>query len=396
MPRYLPAASAVGIAVLASLACSGGPSEELLAEFHAARDAALAPVGPAPKNWAPDAVLQLSPELIAELVEVGIGELEPSEWTLDAPGVTLTPKLELKEVDLTASKRCPSCFAADLVVKGPIRYDAGILGKGKVPTTVTATLDLELDVGSRSDGFPVRAKVSEVRKVRVEMDGLPSAVSDALEPRLTDLVHDQASGLDPFEIVRPGSGSLPLRALRVRPDGAAVVVEMLTEAGTDATVVPGRRLGDWTLDVAEPALVRIIAREAFSAGPQDLGLIGELRGLEVAKGGDLALDVRVWRTEGSGWWRDLDVRADAVVKPRQLELKVTSAEVEASSPGAAFADPVTWLAESLVLDEVEDAAAFALPTVEQAKFGKQKATVRLEGLAPGRDSLRTYGSVTLE
>jgi hypothetical protein len=171
---------------------------------------------------------------------------------------------------------------------------------------------------------------------------------------------------------------------------------MLTEAGTTASVVPGRQLGDWTLDIAEPALVRIIAREAFAAGPQDLGLIGELRGLSVADGGSLDLDVRIWRTEGNGWWRDLTVDVATTVRPKKLELKATRAEVVRSSPGAAFADPIAWLAESLVLSELEEAAAFAVPTVEDAKLGKAKATVRLEGLAPGRDSLRTYGSVSIE
>jgi hypothetical protein len=390
-------AAALSALVLATLACGGGPSPDLLADYRAARDDALAPVGPAPKGWTPDAVLQLSPDLVERLVQAGVEQLEPAGWTIDAPGVTLTPKLALDTVELDASDRCPTCFAADLVVTGRIKYDAGILGKGRIPTTVTAALDLKLDVGSKSKGFPVTASVDGVRKVRVELEGLPKALSDAIEPRLTDVVHEQVTkGVDPFEIARPGGDALPLRALRIQPQGRGVLLEMLTEAGTTASVVPGRQLGDWTLDIAEPALVRIIAREAFAAGPQDLGLIGELRGLSVADGGSLDLDVRIWRTEGNGWWRDLTVDVATTVRPKKLELKATRAEVVRSSPGAAFADPIAWLAESLVLSELEEAAAFAVPTVEDAKLGKAKATVRLEGLAPGRDSLRTYGSVSIE
>ncbi len=381
--------------ILAALAC-GGNTDDVKAEFRAARDAAMAPVGPAPKGWAPDAVLQLSPDLVDRLVASGIEQLEPSDWDIDAPGVKLTPKLSLTDVTLSASKTCDDCFAAKVEVTGPIRYDAGILGKGRIPTTITATLDVGLDVGKKSDGFPVMATIEEVRRVQIDLEGIPKVLTDKIEPKLTDLVHDEVKrSVDPFQLARPGSDALPLRALRVKPQGAGVLLEMLTEAGTDASVVPGRALGDWTLDVAEPSLVRIVARQAFAAGPQDLGLFGELKHLDVPRSGKLHLDVRVWRTEGNGWWRDLSVQADATMKGRSLELEATKAEVVASSPGAAFADPVAWLAESLVLSEIEEAAAFAVPAVERADVGQGKVVVKLEGLAPGSESLRSYGSVTL-
>lgn len=366
------------------------------AEFRQARDAALASPGPAPKGWAPDAVLQLSPDLVDRLIASGIEQLEPSDWDVDVPGVKLTPKLALTDVELSASTTCEDCFAAKVEVTGPIRYDAGILGKGRIPTTIQATLDVGLEVGKKSDGFPVIATIEKVRRVKIDLQGIPKALTDTIEPKLTDLVHDEVKrSVDPFQLARPGSGALPLRAMRVKPLGSGMLLEMLTEAGTDASVVPGRQLGDWTLDVAEPALVRLVARQAFEAGPQDHGLIGELKGLDVPKAGELDLDVRVWRTEGNGWWRDLSVQANAVVKGRSLELEATKAQVVASSPGAAFADPVAWLAESVVLSEIEEAAAFAVPTVEKADVGKQKVTVKLEGLAPGSDSLRSYGRVTL-
>ena len=98
---------------------------------------------------------------------------------------------------------------------------------------VSAAVEIEVRTERRDDGgFDVSADPVDVREVTLPALPLPQAVVDAAEARLEEMVRAELVDIDPIPVIAIGARELPmpLRGLRVAPEGRGLRIEILTGA----------------------------------------------------------------------------------------------------------------------------------------------------------------------
>lgn len=338
------------------LGACAGRIEALYAET---REAVLAPVPPAPPQWAPDAVLLLPDDLLEALVGQAL------EAVLDGvrnritvggvfAGASVVPKAALRKLEVSPGSACDACLTVRLRLKLSAEVVIGPVAMQPVQATADATVQLEV-VDEPAAGTTPRRLVARVRQVdRLDVggaDGVQLVLDGALERWVQDLLSNR---LPPIPLAEPGA--VPLRALRVRAVEGALVVEALTEGGAEATALrPAVPPGHWGVAVAQDALLALARRAAFEQGVLDLDVYLDPRGLTV-DGDRFALDLRVWRLAGRGWWRDYRVSGAVNTTGQRLRLEPDAVEEVDRSRWAGLADPLALLARSRILDAIAEGA----------------------------------------
>ncbi len=396
LARALGGVAAFGVACT----CQGDPA--LQAEFRAAKEAALADPGPAPVDWRPDAALHLSPALIDRLLEAGLEGAGPFAGKLELGADTsLRPELALEGVELDASQACEGCLKADVHLKGDLTWRAPLLGKGSVPLTVDATLDIALDTRERARRWVVTARTEKVRKVRLDLGGLPAALAKLAEEPVRKWAEDELRALEPTTITELKQADLPVRALRVAPEGSGGArVDVLTGAVEPGAVGLGLpKIHDgWQLDVAAQSLVWLARAESFRAGPQTpLEVVAVPEALTLKRDA-FTLDLRLWRTASPGWWRDYRATGSLAIRDGQAVLEPEQAEQLGASPGAGLADPLALLAEGLIVDTIEAAMRQRLPASGSATVEGWRAGVEATGVSGSADgeAIQIRGALALQ
>ncbi len=368
-----------------------GPST--LADYQAAREAALATPAPATEGWQPDAVLQISRPVVAHLIERGLAAHGHFDGPVETKAGTLTPDLTLDKVTVVPARACDDCLGVDLALSGTLSTE-GML-KITVPLTVSAHAEVSVEAVPDGDEWVVRADIAEVSDLRLTLGKrLPAAlqkvvdgpVSDAITRRLLDRT-------EPTEVTRFDDQALPALAVRVRTPDAALRVEVLTTALDPRPLpdlaVPGK---GWTLHVQQPSLLSIARRETFKQGVVTWQVVPEPTGLDIGQG-RFTLDLRLWMIQEPGWWRDYAVHGELVRKDGTFTLKATEVIERGASPGAAAADPLAELGRSTILTTITDSVAGSFADEVRAEGGALKLRVNVKEVVGEGELLRVKGDI---
>ncbi len=366
--------------LLLLLACS---NPELQADYDARKTAALASPGEPKSSWKAEGALRLSAELLEELMAASIKAESKAAEPIDLSGLgTLKPVLTLDSFKLVDGD-CKNCVGAQGTVSGnAVIKVAGI--KKKIPFTADFTLDMTFETESRKakSGDTLRhiiLKPSKVRKLKVELSGAAKALD--LEKPLKSYGEQVLERIDPVDLGDLGGPELHLRDVRVKEEGGVMRIELLTDAPENAPVKawPEVPQAGFQVVMSESALLAIARREAFTLGEVSpgTGIYAEPTSLDL-DGQGFEMGLRVWRLDGSDWWRDYTLSGDVSIVKEELLLKANSVEEGDKSKGAGIADPLALIGEAYIMRILQDSAQGALPGSEQFEVGSSTWKVVLE------------------
>jgi hypothetical protein len=282
-------------------------------------------------------------------------------------------------------------------LSGELVYKAGVLGNGSVPLKVEATADVALATERKARKFVVTAHTERVRKVSIELVGLPKGLASLAEEPVRKWADDELSKLEPSPLTELSGGELPIRELRVAPEATGLRIELLTGAVKPGTVALGapKSGSDWQLDVATQSLVWLARTASFEAGPQSsFEVVAVPEALSVTRDA-FTLDLRLWRTSGTGWWRDYRVTGKVRIEDGRAVLEPAKAEQRGASPGAGLADPLALLAEGVIVDTIATALEQSVPAGGSQTIDGVKADVTVERVHGSGDVISVAGELQL-
>lgn len=406
---------AVALAVASGLGgCSSRADDAALeALFQADRAAALADPGPVPADWQPDVVVHLSPLAVDRAVATQLGRLAPVERELVVAGATLRPRLRVDGAHVVGEGTCEGCLVARLELGGVVGYAVGPVG-GEAPVALVATLDVAVATDRVADRFVVTAQPVDVRRVALGPTGLPlpAKLVAAAEEQLRLYVLAEVQQMPPRTLLAFDAADVPLRALRVEPEGQGLAVVALSAAPSPGVVRARTRpfATDWSADVSLDSVVALARREAFARGPLGYDVVAVPASFALADDGAFTADVRLWRTASPWWWRDLRVSGAVSIAPDGGEgdgdgegpsIAVVPIEVTeiGRSARAVAADPLAALAQAPLRATIGRALERTLPaTIEAggAGAGGARARVTLDSVSGGARRVTVAGGLALQ
>ena len=372
-------------------------------EFEAARSAAVADPGPAPEGWAPDGALHMSPALIDDLMKVGLetwGTLAGVSTARGPLGVRgeVQYDMEVRRVDIAGTDRCERCMTVSVRVGGDVDYRFGPV-RGASPVTVDVALLTRLDVDSRRDqSFVVTLVTQEVDDVTVNVRNLGGGIGSTVNSELSEWGQQTLLGqMQPIELGTFGGEEFPLRALTVEAtqDGGASL-HFLTRSPTPAPVgrvVPKLRSG-WQLDVSQQSLLGLAAKTSLEMGAVSHGVHVQPTGLRM-RTGSFEMDLRLWKPEGRGWWRDYTVQGDIDLTDGALALSAKTVEETGQSEGALLADPLAAVGESVILSSIRDGVNQSLPLAHNTTASDFDVGLSVRSLTASSDTLIVKGDLSV-
>jgi len=384
------------ILLSALLGCA--PDAALRAEYDRQQAAALAAPPLLRAEFVPDAVLTLSAPLVQRIVQGALVDAAPITGDIAVGGgVVLTPKLRAVSATLKPSRACETCIAAVIALKGPLKFQGGILGRGQVPVRATARVDVAVAAVDRPQQWSITAQVRRVRDVELELSGVPDLVGQLAAEPVRAWAEQTLTAQAPARLASIRRDAVPVRALTVRPRGAAVQIALKTEATEPGRIAQANAKldTDWRLEVSTQSLVSLGRTAAFRSGPQTaLQVVGTPESLSVRRGG-FTLGVRVWRLGGGGWWRDLDVEGTLGIADGYAQLTPTDAAQRDASPGAS--GPLAALTETFLPSAVAALLAQSAPASGSTTVGGTAVDVDVTRMlgAPAGDALQLSGTLTL-
>ncbi|MCB9762900.1 MAG: hypothetical protein H6739_24075 [Alphaproteobacteria bacterium] len=379
-------------ALLALSACT----EDVTALYNTHRDYALEGAGAVPRSWKPEVSLSLSPALVSAMLETGLNqaahEVEPVEVGRVA---TVTPTATVQRIELVEDADCDDCITFRARLKGDARIKAGSL---KQTLPFTAKIRASLRFETRADGSSrwIEARATAVDRVELEI-GEGNTLRVDLDQALEKWGEQLIAEVPPYAVAELGGDDLVVRDLRLLPQGQGLRIEVLTNAAHGGALKKTSDLPDsgWQALIAEPTLLDFARREAFNRGEIAMGVHAEPTALDV-DGDRFTLDLRLWRLEGNGWWRDYRIEGALAVQGKLVTFKPEAVGEIDKSDGAELADPLAALGQSLILDAIQDAAAQAVPAAERSRVdGLELAVVVREAKGQG-DALLLAGDATLQ
>lgn len=345
-----------------------------IAPMYAAEKAlALADPPPLTERWRPDLQIAIgeAPLERAALAAIDAG-LESLDLVLQATvlggEVSIRPSARVKSVDLRVLPDCEGCLSARAELTGQLKWALGPLN-GTLPFAAGLGGQPRIQLARHDAGWSVSMRLQSLDRVSVQVASLREL---DVGPLLQGWVKRGLEKAPPIALGDIGAEGLPLRAMRLGGGPGALQLEALTDVPSPGAlpVSHGAPEGeaDWEVRVAEQTVLSMARREAFKAGPQQLGLAVDPRALRFS-GGDFDLDLRLWHLSGLGWWRDYTIHGELVMRGEDLVLRGTGADEGEHSPGAALANPLVALADGLLLDTVTKQLEQTLPTSQKADAG---------------------------
>lgn len=378
--------------MLVLLAITGCAS--VLPEFEAAKSRALAEPGPTPSQWQPDAVLHMSGHAVNAIVRDAIQDYGTFSARIDLAALALVPNLDLTEMSVSASEGdCDDCLGVAIKLDGTLGLETPI---GKTSTTLAATgsMDVRFPIDEAEDGtWTVNVQPTRFRFLDVTVGPLTAGVGGLGETVQGWIDRNLIASVPPQPMMALAPEALAVKALRIVPDQGSVQFHLLTRAtdrGAVAMDGPVPEVG-WRMDLSQRSLVALARTEAFKADPMTRGIVA-VPNLFSMDSDSFVLGLRLWRTEGRGWWRDYEVQGTVRVEEAEIRLKATEVDQVAKSPGAATADPLVALARGLILKFIEDAFETTLPAVQ----GQDDMVAVIDSIEARNGALRTFGSLSVE
>lgn len=358
-----------------------------LPEYERAKTAALAPAPPLADDWKPDAAILLSRQALDHLTASMLAQHGGFDTPLSLDGVgRVVPALTVTHAKFSPSKACAGCMAVDLSVDGRVQTEGLI--KLDAPVALSIGLDVEVESRLVGEDHVVSLKPRDVRTVEIGRTGLPSALAGALKGPL----HEQArrsllKGERTVIIARISSSELPLRGIRVESEGQAVKIALRTHALATAdlelgTVTP--RSG-WLFAITQESLGALARAEAMRQGPMSYDVAPEPTAFRV-EGTRFELDLRLWKTTGSGWWRDYTVSGSLGVADGEVVVTPGDVDQKAASDGAAAADPLAYLGSSVIISTLRESLQVTAPALHRADVGDRAMDVSISSVR-GKDGV---------
>lgn len=381
------------VPLLALASCAKG----VVDEFEARRAAALAPITEVPAIWSPDAALTLREGLVREAIEAGLARSGALDRKIEIAGsrTFVHPKLEVRALRLAPAPRCDTCLRVDADLDGELGWQIAN-STGAAPLKASLTFDVEAGASRDGDALVVALRPRDVSRADLEVGGRTyQTVQKIAEGALNRWIRDEAlAQVPPIALTRIPAAELPLRAARARPAQGGVVVELLSQAPGTVAVTPAPLADgeDWSLALDPAVLVHAARVASFEHGPVSHGVVVEPTALRLGDA-DFVLGMRLWRTTGRGWWRDLSVTGTVERTKRGFALRATEAVEVGRSKGARIVDPLAALAEGAILKAVERAVSTTLPGGTTQTIGDVPVAIVV---ARSASTPRTVGGVTTE
>ncbi|MEN0065758.1 MAG: hypothetical protein AAGA48_26705 [Myxococcota bacterium] len=377
------------VALLALSACVS-----VIPEFEAAKSRSLAAPGPTPTTWQPDAVLHMSGSAVNAMVRDAIQDYGTFSARIDLTAFALVPNLELTEMSVSPGKGegCDDCLGVAIKLDGLLGLDTLV---GETSTTLGAdgSMDVRFLVDQSEDGtWTVSVQPTRFRFLNVSVGPVAVGVGGLGETIEGWIDRNLIATVPPQEMMSLAPEDLPIKALRIVPDEGSVQFHLLTRAterGGVAVDGPRPEKG-WRMDISQRSIVSLARTEAFKAEPLTRGIV-PVPNLFSMDSDSFTLGLRLWRTEGRGWWRDYEVKGTVRVDNDEIKLKATDVQQVDKSPGAAAADPLVALARGLILNVIEKAFETSLPAVQ----GDDVVTT-IDRIEARDGALRSYGSLYSE
>ncbi len=366
--------------------------------YDEARLEALAVPGPPGENWQPDARAIVSGELVHSLVVEAVTSTLAEQGTILLPlpagqEARLEPRVNLRRLDISVGESCIECFAVDIRLRGQLHWSLGI-AQGDIPFQVQTEGELLFTSEASAQGHRLQAHLASLHHLRLRLGDFRLS-SDALENELRAWLRRQLlERLGPISLGEIGGAELPVRALRIRPEGYGVGIELLSIAPHHNGLAPVESVREegWQAQVSSDTLLSLARRAAFEQGELGRGIFLDPRGLNL-DGQDFEILLRVWRLQGRGWWRDYRIRGRIQLGRQKLKLIPDNVEELAQSRGAGLADPLALMAEGLIVDAISAGAAQALPLRHGIQLGAQSFQARLEEAVGSQGQLLVKGSL---
>ena len=374
--------------------CTCRPDPAIVEAFREAEALARATPAPVRDGWAPDLVLHLGRDTVASLVETELAAVD-RDVRGEIPvglGVTVNTRLTLDALTLAPSTTCTGCWSALAELAGTVGYESGVLGRGAVPVAVSAVVDLSLETHTTPASYVIRAVPERVTDVDLRVKGLPRSLVDRAETEVRARVSRALAELPPIVVTEIARTGLPVRAVRVAPEGAGLRVELLSEAPAPGRVPvhdPGLRVG-WQLDASVASLLSIARREAFSAPRQKYDLVPVPESLAV-EGSRFRLGLRLWRLSAPGWWRDYAADGTVEVVFGEIALSAERVVEGGRSPGAGRADPLALLGEGVILDTITDVLQRTVPASGATTVQGRDVSVTVERIGGAESTISRSG-----
>jgi hypothetical protein len=268
--------------------------------------------------------------------------------------------------------------------------------QGSIPAKIRGVVDVDVTPEQVNRTWTVTARVKEVRDVKVQLGRLPQVVRKLAEDEVAEQVRGALRELPDWSMSAIDGSSLPVRAARVAPSRAGIRVEMLTESPSPVPVAAQAKLTEgWRLDVSQDSLVDLARAEAFRAGPVSHDVVVDPTDLRIGHG-TFELDLRLWKTTGSGWWRDYTVQGSLAKGADRFALKARDVEQTGASEGAALADPLAYLGEGVILSSIADNVRAAFPAGTSAFAGGRRWSSRIRTISGEGERLTVTGDIVVD
>lgn len=349
-------------------------------------------------SWDPELRVRLSDPALEVLsqaaLESGLLKAEDKIRWEGPLGVEaeLSPKLEVKSLELRASKECDACLDLSASLTGTGNWKVGSL-KGEVPLSLDIGGVVAFEVKKVDSSFQVTGKLKNVSQVKIKTTTVGDL--DIAKP-IQSWGKELSDHVPPFDLGEFGGDEVPLRALRLATVGGALAVEAVTDvAGGGPLTGPAPALKDgWELAISQKTALALMRRAAFEEGVIDYDVAADPRYLDV-NGTMFTMGVRLWRLTSRGWWRDYEVTGNIDILPRSVRLVPKQAREGDKSEGAGVADPLALLAEGKILEVVEEGLEQTLPSGQSTDIGGQSLELRASSVKGMGGALVMSGSMKL-
>ncbi len=373
------------------LACS---AEDVTADFEARKARALGEPAPWTEGWDTEVAMRLDGALVSTLIQSSANaELKGLE-PIDVGGIgEVKLKGEMTQARLTKST-CEGCVGLAGTIEGTARLKVkGV--KQALPFTLRFKGQLQFDSVEVGAGRNLTMSLKKVQDLELELAGYEGQLGGGLKKQVKTLL----GRVDAVDLGPIGSPNLPLRDLRLRGDKEGLTIEALATCVEGAgTRLPAWGRHDFSVVLSEGVLLDSARKEAFNAGDvsgeHGLDIHAEPTSLHF-EGDRFTMGLRVWRLEGTGWWRDYTLEGPVSVKRGFVRLKAESLEQGEKSPGAAIVDPLSWLGEGFIMDTMAEAAQGGFPTRDAFAVGDTKLTTALTGVEGQGGALVLMGKATV-
>jgi hypothetical protein len=365
-------------------------SNQIVQEYKEEKRLLMSPATPLEENWQPDILLRLNYRIIskisAEYLQLSFTEPQTIKKNFFGATLTATPEIKIDKLEITdAPKKEYVLFRGKL--SGSMPWKLGVLsGVEKYSSTFTGRAKLSVIEGEAYLGD------ISIKKFTVNIDTLGGK---DIGPLLNDWLQEQITSTKPIKITEFDLSKTPIRGLRITTTPASVNIEMRSKVSHSENIqLPKLKMQpDWELFLHQETLLGWLRKTAFEKGIIAYGIAVDPTGL-VVKEDEFELDLRLWKLRGIGkWWREYNTSGTMYEKNSHLQFEGDTVIAGNKSKRAGIVDPVTLLAQGMILDTISENLTYTLPSLTDTKISDVNWQVKIEEYGGTGKQVRFSGSI---